>query len=87
MQEPFTLPGSPVHQSAADQDDLVEKATRCYRLACGMSNSEFTRQLVALGKQYAAQAIAGGADPSRLPAPEDWPRASGMTADSVATES
>ena len=53
---------------------LVENAARCYRLARGLTDPDFTRQLAELGKEYAAQAIERGADPSSLPASDEWRR-------------
>src|SRR5437764_9316538 len=40
---------------------LVENAERCYRLARGLADPDFTRHLAELGQEYAAQAIERGA--------------------------
>lgn len=53
---------------------LVENAERCYRLARGMVDPDFTRNLAELGQEYAAQAIERGADPATLPGADEWAR-------------
>jgi hypothetical protein len=53
---------------------LVENAERCYRLARGLVDPDFTRHLAELGQEYAAQAIERGADPATLPADDEWRR-------------
>jgi hypothetical protein len=75
------VPGVEMHEpcaaptvSASDVNYLVENAARCYRLARRLANPLFTRQLAELGQEYAAQAIAQGADPANLPASEEWRR-------------
>ena len=74
MHEPCGAPDETPAKSACDLDDLVANATRCYRLARRLANPIFTQQLAELGQEYAAQAIAQGADPARLPVPEEWRR-------------
>ena len=59
-------------QSDGYRDYLVENAARCQVIACAPDDNEFARSVVALGQEYAAQAIARGADPTRLPGPEQW---------------
>jgi hypothetical protein len=66
------MPESIDSQSVNHVDDLVENALRCYRLALAMSNTEFSRRLGSLGQEYAAAAIAWGADPANLPSTEEW---------------
>lgn len=74
MHERCPETGYPSAKSVSELDGLIENATRCYRLARRLANPVFTRQLVELGQDYAAQAIARGADPASLPAPEEWRR-------------
>ena len=57
-------------------DDARPSAVRCYRLARGLRDPDFTRNLAELGREYAAQAIERGADPTTLPAPDEWRRLS-----------
>src|SRR4051794_21196883 len=70
-------------------DYLVENAARCFRLARSLLDPDFTRQLIELGNEYAAQAIERGADPATLPDPEgsdrhintaEWPARDGDAA-------
>jgi hypothetical protein len=76
MHEPYTAPDETPANSASDLDSLVENAIRCYRLARRLANPVFSQQLVELGQEYAAQAIAHGADPASLPASDEWRRVS-----------
>jgi hypothetical protein len=55
---------------------LVENAVRCYRLARGLTDADFMRQLAELGQEYAAEALERGADPKSLPQPDEWRRIS-----------
>ena len=71
MHESYAGPGE---FPAKSPSGLVENAIRCYRLARRLTNPVFSQQLAELGQDYAAQAIAQGADPASLPAPEEWHR-------------
>jgi hypothetical protein len=72
MVEPSPAPGAAGPQFIENVGDLKLRAIRCYRLAGGLANSDASRQLVALGQDYAAKAIELGADPASLPRPEEW---------------
>jgi hypothetical protein len=74
MHEPHSAPEHVSAKSVGELDGLVQNATRCYRLARRLANPVFTRQLVELGQDYASRAIAKGADPANLPAPDEWRR-------------
>ena len=74
MQELCPVPESASLPPADYVTYLVENAARCYRLARGLADPDFTWQLAELGKEYTAQAIERGADPSKLPAPDEWRR-------------
>jgi hypothetical protein len=51
---------------------LVENAARCCVIARASEDNDLTRSIVALGREYAAQALARGADPARLPGWDQW---------------
>ena len=74
MQEPCAVPVSAALQSVSYVSYLVENAARCYRLACGIADPDFTRQLAVLGQEYPAQAIERGADPTSVPGADEWRR-------------
>jgi hypothetical protein len=74
MYEPCAVPVSSSLQPVNYLSYLVENAERCYRLARGMVDPDFTRHLAELGQEYAAQAIERGADPTSLPGPDEWHR-------------
>ena len=72
MHECSVLAESLFLESNNYRDNLVENAARCQVIACASDDNEFARSIVALGQEYAAQAIAHGADPTTLPGPEQW---------------
>ena len=74
MQESFAVPESLSLQPVNYLGYLIENAARCYRLARGLGDPDFTRHLAELGQEYAAQAIERGADPATLPGPDEWRR-------------
>jgi hypothetical protein len=63
-------------EAVSHLDHLIENVTRFYELALKVGDSDFTRQVVALGQEYTAQAIELGADPKSLPSAEEWRRLS-----------
>jgi hypothetical protein len=74
MQKLCAVPESGSLQPVNDLNYLVENAERCYRLARGLIDPDFTRHLAELGQEYAAQAIERGADPATLPGADEWRR-------------
>ena len=74
MSELYLAAESSSFQAADYLGYLVENAVRCYRLAGGLSDPDYTRQLAELGQEYAAQALQRGADPTSLPQPAEWQR-------------
>lgn len=74
MSEPCVVEESSPLPSVNYLSYLVENAVRCYWLARGLSDAEFMRQLAELGQEYASEALERGADPSRLPRPDEWRR-------------
>jgi len=73
MHEPLIVENSLPPQSTEEHlAYLVEHATRCHVIARGSDDSEFARSIVALGQEYATQALLRGADPTSVPRPEQW---------------
>jgi hypothetical protein len=73
MAERWIVENSLPPQTAEEHlDYLIQHAARCHMIARGSDDSDFTRSIVALGQEYAKQALIRGADPNRVPGPEQW---------------
>jgi hypothetical protein len=50
---------------------FIEKAKQCFRLARHCADEKSAGELRQLGERYAARAVELGADPTRVPTPEN----------------